>query len=323
MITAAVASAGIIVPLAASSGEQKTESDNISSAAAPQTEADDFSYTEMLSSLSDNEEKISVKDIPLEKLTPKSKQDYYHKMINSFDYYNTVSGSFKTNSLDPDGTESVVSYQVDMINNLSYEKISEKDHQSETYVSPNRLIEINNAKKSKSTSNMINTKAEELCLDDSVLHTKGDIARAKAELKEFFADDKRVTVNEKGEDCCYHRMNATNLCISAAYSLFAEDMSFGYLSDFSLWDIVGDTTYLGRDAVIIKGKASDYGKKFNTAEFEMIVDKETGILLKHCGYDENGDIAEYIETTEISFDKPNVKTYDADLYSDYTEIVRK
>lgn len=323
LLTAAVSSAGIIVPLAAggSTERQNNKTDSAEGTVVSQSAAEDYSYTEMLSSLPDNTEKISVKELPLEKLSPESKQDYYHKMLNAIDYYNTVSGSFKTNSLSKDGSETTVDYQVDMINNLSYERVFGASNQLETYVSPNGFVYVNNLTKTKHTSNITHTKAEELGFDPSALQTKGDVVKAQAALKEQFADEKRVTVNKDGENCYYHRMNSTNLCISASYSIFAEDMAFGYLSDLSLWEIVGDTTYLGRDAAIIKGKASDYGKKFNTAEFEMIVDKETGILLKHCGYDENGDLSEYIETTEISFDVPDVKTYDADLYSDYSESI--
>lgn len=90
-----------------------------------------------------------------------------------------------------------------------------------------------------------------------------------------------------------------------------------------MWEISGDTKYLGRDAVVIKGTAEDYGKKFNTATFEMIVDKETGILLELQGYDENGEPSSYIKTTEISFEQPEVKTYSASKYSDYGNLARE
>ena len=154
------------------------------------------------------------------------------------------------------------------------------------------------------------------------MQTEDDIEQARIGLHEKFADDKRVTVDENGDIHYLNRLNSTNLCVSASYSLFPQGLTFGYLSNQDMWEISGDTEYLGRDAVVIKGTAEDYGKKFNTATFEMIVDKETGILLELQGYDENGEPSSYIKTTDISFEQPEVKTYSASKYSDYEDVVR-
>lgn len=325
-------SAGIITISAANDksstyNERATKDTSIVSQ-AESSKINDFNYTQALSEVSKSNEakRIIIKEIPVEKLTPETKQDYYHKMLNAVDYYNTVSGSFVTNYLSQGSQEeTVVSYQVDMVNNNCYEHMSNKDNDSEVYVGNGNIMHINNINKYKETSPIYFTKVDELAgyNDDYVMRTQSDIKKAKAEFEKVFADDKRITVDENGDKHYLNRLDLTNLCISASYSLFPQGLTFGYLSNQDMWEISGDTEYLGRDAVVIKGTAEDYGKKFNTATFEMIVDKETGILLELQGYDENGEPSSYIKTTEISFEQPEVKTYSASKYSDYGNVVRE
>lgn len=322
LLAIAVISSGVIIPFAANSTQsQNAKSDTLCSDGdtSSQSQTDNYNFTESLSSLSNNTGRITIKEVPVEKLTAETKQDYYHKILNSIDYFNTVSGTFKTNSLSHDGTETVVSYQVDMINNLSYEKVEGTNDKSETYVSPNRIVELNNLDKSIYTANQTHTKISELAMFNDVLQTKDDIKKAKTVLNSTFEDTKRITTDENGDKHYLNRVDPTNLCISSSYTLFPQGMVFGYLGDHDLWKITDETTYLGRAAVIIEGTAGEYGKKFNTSTFEMTVDKETGILLKHCGYDDDGNLSEYIETTKISFDQPNVKTYEPDNYSTYSQ----
>lgn len=322
LLVSAIVSAGIIT---SSANDENTATAKTYSTSNDETsKATDYNYTQALNELSNTTPKITINEIPVEKLSPKTKQDYYHKMLNTIDYYNTVSGSFKTNYLDNDSTdETVVSYQVDMINNLSQETVKGSCNDSEIYASNNRLVYVNNSNKSITTSNQIFTKVDELAGYNSyVMQTQNDVKKAKTEFNKIFDDDNRVTVDENGDKHYLNRLNSTNLCISASYSLLPQGLTFGYLSNQDMWEIGDDTEYLGRDAVVITGKAGDYGKKFNTATFEMIVDKETGILLELQGYDENGNSSKYIKTTEISFEQPDVKTYSPSEYTNYQKLVQ-
>lgn len=330
LLVSVVASTGIITISAANDksstyNERATKDTSIVSQVET-SKTNDFNYTQALSEVSKSKQvkKIMIKEIPVEQLTPETKQDYYHKMLNAIDYYNTVRGSFTTNYLNDDlQEETVVSYQVDMINNKCYEHMINKDNDSEVYVGSGDIMHIDNVSRSKEKSPIYFTKVSELAdYNNSVLQTEDDIEQARIGLHEKFADDKRVTVDENGDIHYLNRLNSTNLCVSASYSLFPQGLTFGYLSNQDMWEISGDTEYLGRDAVVIKGTAEDYGKKFNTATFEMIVDKETGILLELQGYDENGEPSSYIKTTDISFEQPEVKTYSASKYSDYEDVVR-
>lgn len=332
LLVSTVASAGIITISAAndksSTYNEKAAKDTPIVSQAESSKTNDFNYTQALSKVSKSNEvkRIIIKEIPVEKLTPETKQDYYHKMLNAVDYYNTVSGSFVTNYLSQGSQEkTVVSYQVDMVNNVSHEIVKGPNDDSEVYVDKDKLIYVNNSDKSVITSNQIFTKVDELAgyNDDYVMRTQSDIKKAKAEFEKVFADDKRITVDENGDKHYLNRLDLTNLCISSSHSLLPQGLTFGYLSNQDMWEISGDTKYLGRDAVVIKGTAEDYGKKFNTATFEMIVDKETGILLELQGYDENGEPSSYIKTTDISFEQPEVKTYSASKYSDYGNLARE
>ena len=52
---------------------------------AESSKTNDFNYTQALSKVSNYNEakRIIIKEIPVEKLTPETKQDYYHKMLNA------------------------------------------------------------------------------------------------------------------------------------------------------------------------------------------------------------------------------------------------
>ena len=124
LLVSVVASTGIITISAANDknstyNERATKDTSIVSQVET-SKTNDFNYTQALSEVSKSKQvkKIMIKEIPVEQLTPETKQDYYHKMLNAIDYYNTVRGSFTTNYLNDDlQEETVVSYQVDMINN--------------------------------------------------------------------------------------------------------------------------------------------------------------------------------------------------------------
>lgn len=88
------------------------------------------------------------------------------------------------------------------------------------------------------------------------------------------------------------------------------------------WNITGDTTYLGRDCVKIEGVTNNYAEeKLGVYTFEFIVDKETGVLMKYNGYDENNSLVSYSKFNELTFNSnPEIKKYNPDEYTGY-EII--
>ena len=108
-----------------------------------------------------------------------------------------------------------------------------------------------------------------------------------------------------------HRQNPTNAC-SANYTIFPQELTFGLLTDFSRWEIVDTAVYLGRDCLLIHGKASPgYGGKLGLQEFSPCVDRKTGILLKMDGTDGTGNSRNFITVAEILIDHPKT---DGNIY---------
>jgi outer membrane lipoprotein-sorting protein len=98
----------------------------------------------------------------------------------------------------------------------------------------------------------------------------------------------------------YYRENLNMLHYSKE-SISPEAMAFGYLSDFSTWNITGQENIAGRDCYVIEGTLSgDYSKKLNAASFKLWVDSEIGILLKYENYDSAGVITDKLNTNHIT-----------------------
>ena len=89
LLVSTVASAEIITISATNDknstyNERATKDTSIVSQ-AESSNINDFNYTQALSKVSNSNEakRIIIKEIPVEKLTPETKQDYYHKMLNA------------------------------------------------------------------------------------------------------------------------------------------------------------------------------------------------------------------------------------------------
>lgn len=236
----------------------------------------------------------------VKKYSKNTKENIYHKMLNTIDFFNSASGAFKTSMLSKE-SETTVNYEVDFNNETSYEKTASKDDNTEVYNIDSKVYTFDNNSKTK---NVVMS------------------GYKKSECPEI-PDEERITVEEDGYNCYNYRNNPTNIP-GACFSLVPQEFAFGFLGDFDLWDISGTETYLNRECVVIKGTTEgSYGKKLGTNTFEFVVDAETGILLKYTGYDSNGDISDYITTTAISLDNEAIKnkmrkSYDLSKYSEYT-----
>lgn len=131
--------------------------------------------------------------------------------------------------------------------------------------------------------------------------------------------DERITVFDDGIPCYNYRRNVTN-CPLASYCLVPQEIAFNYLKDFDKWDIEDeDYMFLGRKCVYIKGVPNEYvSEKHSTEEFSMIVDFETGILMKFENYN-LGKIVDYIEIKECDFDfTGDIKRFSKNDYKDYS-----
>lgn len=247
-------------------------------------------------------EEYKIDPALVKKYSKNTKENIYHKMLNTIDFYNSASGSFKTSMLSKE-SETTVNYEVDFNNETSYEKSVSSNENTEVYNVNSKLYTFDNNSKTK---NVVMS------------------GYNKSECPEI-PDDERVTIEEDGYNCYYYRNNPTNIP-GSCFSLVPQEFAFGFLNDFDLWDISGTTTYLNRDCVVIKGTTeSSYGAKLGTNTFEFIVDAQTGILLKYEGYDSSGNISDYVTTTEFSLDEKSAeskisKSYDLSKYSEYSPL---
>ncbi len=84
-----------------------------------------------------------------------------------------------------------------------------------------------------------------------------------------------------------------------ASCFFPYEISYGYLHEFSRWELCGTAQYQGRECVVIQGKGGDYGARFEVENYTLWVDLETGMWLFLEGYDANGEVCQYIYTKDI------------------------
>ena len=262
-------------------------------------------------------EAVKIDPQKVEKYSAVTKDNIYHKMLNTVDFFKTASGRFKTQY---GGTETVISYNVDMVTETSYEKVESATMNVEEYSSGEEMVTYDNGKKTKWADSGLWTKAKVFEME---------LTEPLSRIPEN--DDARVTVAPDGYNEYHYKANTTNAPY-ASESLFPQEMTFGYLYEKENWDITGQTTYLGRNCAVIEGVPNDiYGNKLNTRSFLMYVDTETGILLKYEGYNADGAVTDYIITTQFSM-QPNLykkafsaKSYEgyADLNEQHTELLKE
>ena len=229
------------------------------------------------------------------------KTDIYNKMLNSIDFFNEVEFLVETSMV----TENIstIKFQTNIDKGYSYQALIEKGVViTETYCNPNDeyLMYVDNREK---------TFGYELGV-----YNRSDTP--------YIPLSERILTNETDNLPCYtYRRNITN-CPLASYSLVPQEIAYSYLANFDLWDIVNENTvYLNRECIEIKGKTKPYfSEKHNSDTFTMLVDRETGILMKFEGL-KNNQISQYITVTECYFGKTNteIKEFDLNNYDGYTE----
>ena len=214
----------------------------------------------------------------------------YHKTLNSVDYFNYASGIIETNMLN--GDYYTIEYNVDMVNNESYQHVKSSDFDEEIYSADGVTTTIDN------TSEDSNNVRYDLAYCEA-----DDIAQNMEpyQYRSIESDARRITTDENGIKCYHYRQNPTNLHYASTFSLFPQEMIFGFLSNQDLWEIKGTDEYLGREVTFTTGTTEpDYGSKLNIDNFIMYFDNKTGIMLLFEGYDAAGNLTEYSKTTEFS-----------------------
>ena len=264
-----------------------------------------FKYTEF-----DGEERETQQDETSSAVTGENftdpKTNIYNKMLNTIDFFNTAELSADIHMSEDENL--TVDYYTNIDASSAYQAVYDRGELSfETYCSPNSdfLIHVDNKRK---TYNRYDLKA----------YKRSDSPYIPLEELIIFDND-----TGDGLPIYRYRTNSTN-CSLASYTLFPEGLTYSYLADFERWEIADDNIdYLGRKCIKIVGTPKPYtGEKNNNNNFVMLVDEQTGVLLKFEGY-KNGELSSYITVTKCLIDgEPTIKQFDLDDYSSYTEVFR-
>lgn len=264
-----------------------------------------FKYTEF-----DGEERETQQDEISSAITGENfkdaKTNIYNKMLNTIDFFNTAELSVDIHMAE--GEDLKVDYYTDIDGSSAYQAIY--DHgvlTSETYCSPNSdfLTFVDNKRK---TYNQYHLK----------VYKRSDSPYIPLEERIIFDD-----ITGDGLPIYTYRRNITN-CTLASYCLFPEGFTYSYLADFERWEIENDNVdYLDRKCIKIVGRPNPYtSDKHNNDNFVMLVDEQTGIILKFEGY-KNGELTRYQTVTKCLIDEqPTIKQFNLDDYSSYTEEFR-
>lgn len=230
-----------------------------------------------------------------------TQEDIYNKMLNTVDYFESVSGSYEYINKQVGTKPLIAEYKVRLKNNpASYE----------------RIVDINNAVR-EAIGDSTNTYEFDKEYNTYQVRTSNFNAASSA----ITNPKDRIKVNSNGEKVYYYRIDVTNTSMVRA-SIFPQEMAFGFLSDFSTWKIDGVEKYLDYSAVLVTGRLSgDYAKKLNVYDYKLWIEPSTGILLKWEGFDTNNNISRSLITTKfkLNADEKIKQISEVDL-SKYTKI---
>jgi outer membrane lipoprotein-sorting protein len=97
---------------------------------------------------------------------------------------------------------------------------------------------------------------------------------------------------------------------AAKDSLFPQEITLGYLEDYSKWDILDDSIqYLGLNVALIEGTFNNYYEtKHQASTFKLWVHKDTGVLLKMEEYNKENEVVSSLVTQEIKFNNKSNNT---------------
>lgn len=121
------------------------------------------------------------------------------------------------------------------------------------------------------------------------------------------------------------REDCTNTRVATSF-LRPTELVTRLLLDTDLWEISGSEEFLGRNCVVLAGDIhielgeQDENYYRQPGEFKMLVDEETGCMLKCLVYNVGGELSEWYVTRDIAFDgdAQEVAEVDFSTLTDYT-----
>ena len=221
------------------------------------------------------------------------KQYVFGKMISSTDFYEKVSGRLiQSYNMT---TCNIVDFEVDMESSMSYSHIQQcwiTDEIISGNIDNAEIISVDNTTydfinysdgKKLQTYNLVSGKQEEI--SESV--TKEMNKKYQDSMGDFSSDE-----------AWKFKIDTTN-CPYASDCIFPFSKAGLLLSDYEKWSIDGEETYLNRECISISGVSDNE----QTSSFDMLVDKESGVLLKFKAYNNNNELSQFLSVYDIAFDE--------------------
>lgn len=258
--------------------------------------------------LSQSESSKFNKQIDVKKLNTQ-KQNIFNNILNCTDYYDSVSGVFETTFIDDNPV--TISYAVNIPEQISLQFVKGSNIDFDILCKDGLLIEANNKSKNYTENKFISQY-------DEIKRIKQTSAiNEEANPQKYYSSDKtdvskeRVRKNSAGENEYYYKTDLTNASM-AATSINPQNLVFGFMSEFDSWEVVNVEEYLGRQAIVIKGKTADsqYASKLSVDVFQMKFDIKSGILLDFKGYLSDGTLTHYLTTTKLNVDRKDFSIYE-------------
>jgi len=212
----------------------------------------------------------------------KNQEAIQERMLNSYQYFNSVKGSFHYASKDI-GFDYTVNYQLKW-----------KNKKVKYYV---KTVENN--------KNVI----------DELSYDTGELKAIYPNVKKY--EKIKVDIKSKGESkkigevvvknsdgTKEYRYPETQLNLGMAEnSLHSKEIAVGFLEEKNLWTVKRTEQLLGRQVVVIEGTLNSYyQEKLKADTFTLWMDQNTGILMKYETI-RNEEIIDLLETTNIKIDE--------------------
>lgn len=229
----------------------------------------------------------------------RTQEGVYYKMLNCIDYYDRASGEFISSSNGLSMCD-IVEFETDIPESRSYTRYRQcwLYNPLEVIYGKQESVDIADGGDfiqfcDGTGGYMYSLTSRAITQNLGGVITRGDNFPVP--------DSERHTVSG-GVDHWSYREQATNAPY-ARMCLEPWEMTFGFLSNFDTWSILGTQTCLGREGVIINGTLSGaYSAKLNVTSFDFIVDRETGVLLYYIGRNEAGELSSFMIVRDIAFD---------------------
>jgi hypothetical protein len=200
-------------------------------------------------------------------------------MLNAVDNFQTVKGSYRTIIKPLNVDESL------------YFEIAEGKN-------PGSYVKV--------TDNKTNTVTEQRSDGQYILKQDKDKEYKKLKLSTNTGKPSgpRKTKSASGENVYINRVDpaisgpAQSVVLPQAYAFWLNDETNNY-------SIVGNETFLGRNATVIEGvHDQDMAIKHDATKFKLWVDSETGVLLKLIETNESGEVTNSVVAESIQFNIP-------------------